>query len=100
MLLLALSCTPDPVPAAAESRSAELAVRAGIVGQDALRIATLAQDMEGWMDEWRAATTPEERRAIEARIAERARLVQTEAEALQGKVAGIEAGARAWGQSP
>ena len=97
MLLLALllGCPSPPGPAPAGSRSAELAARAGDVARRAELLAARTGEIEGWMDEWRAAD-PTRRGEIEAEIRARAAEVQGEAEDLQRMVQAIEAGAEAY----
>lgn len=96
MLLVLLLACPEPAgPAASGSRSADLAVRAGEVGREAAGLAERTRELEGLFDELRAAP-PEGKDAIRARIHARALELRAEAEALQGDVQRIEAGAQVY----
>lgn len=63
---------------------------------EAREIAAQARDIEGWMDDWKAAD-PAARPAIEARIRERAYELQDRALAIQERVMRLEAAARVEG---
>ncbi len=95
LLLLVIACYRPPGPAPAGSPAALLASQTAEAGRQAALLAAHTEEIEGWIDEWRAAT-PEARPEIEQRIQVKALELQAEAEALRDRVYDIEEQASVW----
>lgn len=95
LLLLVIACYRPTEPAPSGSPSALLAGQTAELARRAELLATQTRDVEGWIDEWKAAP-PEQRAAIEAQIQERAEKLQADAEALNLEVQDLEEQARVW----
>jgi hypothetical protein len=94
-LVLLFACATPTGPAAADSRSAVLAQRAGEVGRRADLLAAHTRDLEGLFDELRAAP-PEGREAVRVRILARSHELRDEAHTLRDEVTAIEEAARVY----
>ncbi len=95
LLLLILACYRPTGPAPSGSPSAVLAGQTAEVGRKAAVLSQHCKEIEGWIDDWRAAP-PEKRAEIEQKIQKRAGELKTEAEALQADERDLEDQARVW----
>lgn len=95
LLLLVVACAPATAPAPSGSPSALLAGQSAEIARRAELLATQTKDIEGWVDDYRAAA-PADRPALEARIHDRALKLQEDAAALDLEVQDLEEQARVW----